>query len=107
MCVDTHVWAHVLLCVGVGAGAVRALGIAFQCPQSPHIRRVRFVAHRDLRQASSNVQLVTCCGLLAVQVAEQDKYAFPLRKRAVHVYTEAQRVLDFRAVCEVGAWLRG
>ncbi|PNW70732.1 hypothetical protein CHLRE_17g732300v5 [Chlamydomonas reinhardtii] len=36
----------------------------------------------------------------ALQVAEQDKYAFPLRKRAVHVYTEAQRVLDFRAVCE-------
>ncbi|KAG2454377.1 hypothetical protein HYH02_001400 [Chlamydomonas schloesseri] len=36
----------------------------------------------------------------ALQVAEKDKYAFPLRKRAVHVYTEAQRVLDFRHVCE-------
>ncbi|KAG2431874.1 hypothetical protein HXX76_009367 [Chlamydomonas incerta] len=36
----------------------------------------------------------------ALQVAEKDKYAFPLRKRAVHVYTEAQRVLDFRRVCE-------
>eukprot|EP00198_Chlamydomonas_reinhardtii_P012190 XP_001701527.1 galactose kinase [Chlamydomonas reinhardtii] len=32
--------------------------------------------------------------------ALQVTYAFPLRKRAVHVYTEAQRVLDFRAVCE-------
>lgn len=39
--------------------------------------------------------------LRALAVAKADKYIFPLRKRAVHVYSEAQRVLDFRAVCEV------
>lgn len=51
------------------------------------------------------VPRATCCR--APQVAEADKYSFPLRKRAVHVYSEAQRVLDFRAVCEVRAavWL--
>ncbi|KAG2487012.1 hypothetical protein HYH03_014383 [Edaphochlamys debaryana] len=38
--------------------------------------------------------------LRALSVAEADKYAFPLRKRAVHVYTEADRVLQLRAVCE-------
>ncbi|GLC69817.1 hypothetical protein PLESTF_000883800 [Pleodorina starrii] len=38
--------------------------------------------------------------LRALSVAEEGKYLFPLRKRAVHVYSEAQRVLDFRAVCE-------
>ncbi|EFJ41193.1 hypothetical protein VOLCADRAFT_98854 [Volvox carteri f. nagariensis] len=38
--------------------------------------------------------------LRALAVAEADKYGFPLRKRAVHVFSEAQRVLDFRTVCE-------
>ncbi|GLI65895.1 hypothetical protein VaNZ11_009539 [Volvox africanus] len=38
--------------------------------------------------------------LRALAVAEADKYSFPLKKRAVHVYSEAQRVLEFRTVCE-------
>lgn len=39
--------------------------------------------------------------LRSLAVAAADGASFPLRTRAVHVYSEAKRVTDFRHVCEV------